>query len=196
MKILFVACLPKVPSFSETLAQRLREALIGAGHEVEWHELYAEGFDPLLDPSELARATSFDTLVLAHGRALVEAEGLAIVHPDWWGQSPAILKGWVDRVFREGVAYELSGEDGFEKEWRPLLGGKKAFVLVTSDTRDPSRSELFRSIWVGATLGACGMEAECLLIDRLRERSPEERDKALRDALAAALLRFGSRRED
>ena len=191
MKILFVACLPKGPSFGEALAYNLRNTLSEAGHDVEWRELYAESFDPLLDPAELARGLSFDPLVLSHAKALVEADGLLILHPDWWGQPPAILKGWIDLVFRQGVAYELEGEDGFEKAWRPLLGGKKALVLVTSDSGDPDRAGLFRSIWVGATLGASGMEAECRLIDRLRGRSLEEKEAAMREAIAAALFRFG-----
>ena len=39
------------------------------------------------------------------------ADGVVIIHPNWWGQSPAILKGWVDRVIRPGVAYEFLEDD-------------------------------------------------------------------------------------
>jgi len=190
MKILFVACLPKGPGFGENLANKLRGSLVEAGHSVEWHELYSEGFGPLLDAAELARGMSFDSLVLTHARALVEAEGLVILHPDWWGQPPAILKGWVDRVLREGVAYELVGEDGFEKEWRPLLGGKKAFVLVSSDSADPARSGLFRSIWVDATLGACGMKAECHVFANMRRSSAEKRREWMEEMVGSAARLF------
>ena len=187
MKVLLIACLPKRPGFGETLAYRLRDAIASAGHRLEWHELFEEGFDPRLEPSELLRGFSFDSLVMAHAQSLAEADRLLIVHPDWWGQPPAILKGWIDRVFREGLAYELRGEDGYEKKWTPLLGGKKALVIVTSDSTDPARAELLRAIWVDATLGACGMEASCLLIDRLRERSLAEREASLQAAVEASL---------
>ena len=47
---------------------------------------------------------------------------------------PAVLKGWLDRVFRQGVAYELGGE-AEEKDWTPLLTGKKGLVFCTSDAK-------------------------------------------------------------
>lgn len=184
MDLLVVTCLPKRPCFGEAIVVRLREAL--AGLSWEEHELYDEGFDPLLDPAELARSTSFDALVLRHQRAVAACRYLLIVHPDWWGMPPAILKGWIDRVFREGVAYELAGEDGFEKEWRPLLGDKRAFVAVTSDSGDPGRAVLFRDIWEGAVLGACGMETECVVVGDLRRRDPVSRLEALDDVARRA----------
>lgn len=190
---MLVSCVPKRPAFGESLANGLREDLKTAGHDVEEHDLYAEGFDPLLDSAELSRGMSLDTLVQAHSHALAASEGLVIVHPDWWGQPPAILKGWIDRVFREGLAYELAGEDGFEKEWRPLLGGKRAFVVVTSDSVDPARRELFRSIWVDAVLGDCGMEAECHFIGGLRAMGPQERAGRLASAIQQAMAFFGPR---
>lgn len=187
MDLLIVSCLPKRPCFGEAILGRIREVLRDFPREE--HDLYDEGFDPVLDRAELARATSFEALVLDHARALTACRRLLVVHPDWWGMPPAILKGWIDRVFREGVAYELAGEDGFEKEWRPLLGGKRAFVVVTSDSGDPDRAVLFRDIWEGAVLGACGMETECVVLDDLRRRDPISRKEAL-DGVARRAAEF------
>jgi len=175
MKLLFVLCAPQRPSLGVSIAETIRDRLEASGHEVLWHDLYAEGFDPVMDRGELARGSSLDNLVGAHSRDLAGSQGLLIVHPDWWGQPPAILKGWIDRVFREGVAYELAGEDGYEKTWKPLLGGKRGFVIVTSDSADPRREALFRELWVEAVLGACGMEAYCSYLGDLRRIDAEAR---------------------
>lgn len=191
MNILFVACLPKKPSFSAELASRLRGALEGAGHRVEYRELYAEGFDPLLDPAELARGASLDPLVQAHEAALRWAEGLLVLHPDWWGQPPALLKGWIDRVLRQGLAYELVGEDGGERTWTPLLGGMRALAVITSDSAEPSRAALFRSLWEGAVFGACGMAASSALIQDLRNLASTERRGAVEELLRRAEDWFG-----
>jgi putative NADPH-quinone reductase len=68
-------------------------------------------------------------LVAAHCEDLAIAEGLVIIHPNWWGGPPAILKGWVDRVMRAGLAYQLSAE-GVPKG---LLQASRALVLNTSE---------------------------------------------------------------
>src|SRR5208337_1188435 len=126
MKILELLCNPRPASFNRALADRARESLAAAGHEVLFHDLYAENFDPVLDSAELARGFSLDPLVQSHCRQLAEADGLLIVHPDWWGQPPALLKGWIDRVLRQGIAYDLDGAEFSEKAWTPLLAGKEA----------------------------------------------------------------------
>jgi putative NADPH-quinone reductase len=186
MKLLFVLCAPQRPSLGVSIAETIRDRLEASGQEVLWHDLYAEDFDPLLDPGELARGTSLDGLVQAHATALSEAQGLLILHPDWWGQTPAILKGWIDRVLREGVAYELEGEDGSEKTWKPLLGGKKALVIVTSDSEDPRREGLLREIWVEAVLGACGMEVEFIFLGKLRGAGAARRREMMDAAVERA----------
>jgi putative NADPH-quinone reductase len=191
MKLLLIACLPRRPSLGESLALELRASLGAAGHELLWHDLYEEGFDPVLDPGELDRGGSLDSLVQAHALDLEACEGLLIVHPDWWGQSPAILKGWIDRVLRQGIAYELEGEDGGRKTWRGLMGGKKALVFVTSDSEEPGRGELLRRLWVEATLGPCGFEVEIKLLGSLRSSTAGERAAWLREAVEEAMTSFG-----
>ena len=192
MKVLFVLCAPQRPSFGLTLAEAIKERLLAQGHELAWHDLYEEGFNPVMDPGELARGGSLDELVQAHARDLEACDGLVIVHPDWWGQSPAILKGWLDRVFRQGIAYELEGEEGLERTWRGCMAGKKALVFVTSDSLDPRRPELFRETWVDVVLGPCGFEAACRVIGGLRSSTAAARAAWLRDSAEQALATFGN----
>jgi putative NADPH-quinone reductase len=186
MKILLIGCAPRRPSLGETLGREIEARLSVLGHEVLRHELYEEGFDPVMDGGELDRGMSLDELVQAQARDLEEAGGLVIIHPDWWGQPPAILKGWVDRVFREGSAWELVGEDGGEKVWKGLLRGRRALVCVTSDSDDPRRPSLFTRLWDEAVLGACGMETSIHFIGSLRASSSLVRRAWMDEGLALA----------
>ena len=83
------------------------------------HDLYAEGFDPVLRADETYTAGDEATELLARGRRpglvqerpgppLEQASVLAVVHPNWWGKPPAMVAGWMDRVLVPDVAYELT----------------------------------------------------------------------------------------
>jgi NAD(P)H dehydrogenase (quinone) len=98
------------------------------GHSQITFDLYRRGFNPVLPADELAapgsdQAAGADA-VQAQG-AIREAEVLTAIYPLWWLSMPAIMKGYVDRVFARGFAYEAR-----EGIVRGLLSGKRA-VLVT-----------------------------------------------------------------
>jgi NAD(P)H dehydrogenase (quinone) len=192
MKILEILCHPRPGSFNHALAAGARDTLIALGHEVLFHDLHQERFDPVLDSSELSRLYSLDDLVQEHSRELTQAGGLVIFHPDWWSQPPAMLKGWVDRVFRQGVAYDLDGEDGTEKRWMPLLVGKKGLVFCTSDAEEGELPGTLESLWKDAILGRCGMEAECLVVRDMRGPDPVRRRDWMKRVTAALERTFPS----
>jgi putative NADPH-quinone reductase len=181
MKILELVCNPRPASFNHALAKRALEELTAQGHVVLFHDLCAEGFDPVMDAGELARGYSLDPLVQAHGRELGEAEGLLILHPDWWGQAPAVLKGWLDRVLRQGLAYELEGGEFSQKTWAPLLGGKKALVLVTTEAAETETKAALETFWTRLVLGKCGMEASCEVLSDVRRIGSLGRARWMRD---------------
>jgi NAD(P)H dehydrogenase (quinone) len=115
---------------------------------VHFHDLYAEGFDPVLTAEEAytsgARAEEFvaaepDPLVRRHREQLREAGGLVAVPPNWWGQPPAILGGWLDRILVPGVAYRLDAGGAPE----PLLSLRRLLVVNTSDTPEDRERTLF-----------------------------------------------------
>ena len=164
MKIVEILCHPRPGSFNLALAATARQTLLALGHTVLLHDLYREGFDPVLDAPELARATSLDDLVQVHCAELSGADGLLVFHPDWWGQPPAMLKGWIDRVFRQGVAYDNDGEDFGERKWTPLLTGKKGLVFCTSDARENESPATLETLWTKSILGRCGMKSSCFVI--------------------------------
>jgi len=174
VKVLEIVCNPRPGSYNLALAASAREKLISLGHEVTLCDLYKEGFDPVMDSSELARSFSLEGLVQQHCRLLSESDGLVVFHPEWWGQPPAMLKGWVDRVFRQGIAYDLVGDEFTEKGWKPLLTGKKGLVFATSDAEAHSARTL-EALWTHTILGRCGMRASCHVLREMRRTDPAGR---------------------
>jgi NAD(P)H dehydrogenase (quinone) len=109
MRILLVLAHPLSDSFAAAVADTARTALEAKGHEVDLLDLYSEDFDPRL--SEAERRGYFDTPYDAAGvddivARLRAADGLILVFPQWWFNFPAILKGFFDRVFAPGVAFD------------------------------------------------------------------------------------------
>src|SRR5204862_20271 len=106
--------------------------LHAAGHEVDHCDLYAEGFDPVLTaPERRAYNTPTPDLaaVAAHIARLRAAEALVLCFPTWWYGMPAILKGWFDRVWTNGVAFTLPEGGG---AIRPALRNIRKFAVVTT----------------------------------------------------------------
>jgi NAD(P)H dehydrogenase (quinone) len=98
---------PQKGSFNHAIAAEARRQLTETGYAVRYHDLYAEAFNPILNADEIPGTSEPSAEVLRHCEEISQAEGIVIVHPNWWGQPPAILKGWIDRVLRPGVAYQF-----------------------------------------------------------------------------------------
>ncbi len=162
MKISIILAHPDKESFNYAIAAAAEAALKANGHEVAFHDLYAEGFDPLLSAAEIPKGAQLDAQVELHCAEIAAADGIIIVHPNWWGQPPAVMKGWIDRVIRPGVAYEfLEGDDG---EGVPvgLLKAGCAIVFNTSNTAAERETRVFGdpldTIWRNCIFGLCGVE--------------------------------------
>jgi len=110
MRILVVFCHPATESFLRSILEALAARLEGDGHRLRILDLYAESFDPVLD-AESWRAHRSDAArpdgLSDHIAALRDAEGLVFLYPTWWYGPPAMLKGWLDRVWQPGVAFAL-----------------------------------------------------------------------------------------
>lgn len=162
MMILVILAHPDPASFSHAMASTCIKTLEEAGHEVVFHDLYAENFDPVLHAIEIPKQGVVAREIALHCEQLKAADGIIIIHPNWWGQPPAILKGWVDRVVRPGVAYEfLEGDDG-EGIPRGLLKAQSAVVLNTGNT--PLQRELsvfgdpLQLLWKNCVFDLCGVK--------------------------------------
>lgn len=115
MKCLVVFCHPVPESFGAAIRDAAMTALTGRGWEVRLVDLYAEGFDPVLSADERRayndRAPS-DPGLAAHIDHLAWAEAILFVYPTWWYGLPAMLKGWLDRVWATDVAFTLPPDGG------------------------------------------------------------------------------------
>jgi len=161
MNVSVILAHPRPGSFNHAIAETAACTLSGRGHTPIVHDLYRERFDPLLPAGEIARNAEVDPSIALHCRELMDCGGILIVHPNWWGQPPAILKGWIDRVIRPGVAYEFSAGDSGEGVPAGLLAGKRAVVFNTSDTPAEREREVFgdplESIWKQCVFDFCGV---------------------------------------
>ncbi len=157
MNILVILAHQRQGSFCHAIAATAVEQLHAAGHEVVFHDLYQEGFDPILPDAEIPKGAPLDPVVGQHCREVSQADGYVIVHPNWWAMPPAILKGWLDRVLRQGVAYEFAAEGVVG-----LLRGKSALVLTTSNTPREDELRLFgdplENLWKACIFNFCGVE--------------------------------------
>lgn len=162
MQISLILAHPHPGSFNHAIANTAASELRQLGHSVSFHDLCAERFDPALPAAEIPDGAPLPPAVAAHCREIAAAEGIVIVHPNWWGQPPAILKGWIDRVIRPGVAYNfLEGDDG-EGVPLGLLKAKAAVVFNTSNTPADREREIFGDplelIWKRCVFGLCGID--------------------------------------
>jgi len=163
MRISTILAHPNPNSFNHAIAQTVVQVLETNGHTVRFHDLYAEDFDPLLPCEEFPKSAPLPPVIQQHCDEIASADGIVIVHPNWWGQPPAILKGWVDRVIRPGVAYEFLEGDGGEGVPVGLLKAKVALVFNTSNTSEKRENEVFgdplQLLWKNCIFDLCGVPA-------------------------------------
>jgi NAD(P)H dehydrogenase (quinone) len=144
MRVLFVLAHAEPTSFNGAMARAGAAALEAAGHEVIVSDLYAMGFDPVsdrrnftivADPDRLeqqaeeafaSRHDGFEPALQAEMDKVAWCDALVFQFPIWWLGLPAILKGWVDRVFALGRAY--GGGRWFDGG---MFAGKRAMCAVT-----------------------------------------------------------------
>jgi putative NADPH-quinone reductase len=152
---------PHPGSFNHAIANTAAATLREAGHTVIVHDLYREGFDPLLPADEIPRDAPLPSAIAMHCMEIAGADGIIIVHPDWWGMPPAILKGWIDRVLRPGVAYRFEETDSGEGIPVGLLKASAVIVFNTSNTSALREQEVFgdplERIWKDCIISFCGI---------------------------------------
>lgn len=161
MKALIVIAHPNDASFSHAMAQAAAQTLYERGYSIVIHDLYVEQFDPILTTSEETTDGPHDDLIEQHCSELQASDLIAVFHPNWWGQPPAILKGWIDRVFRPGVAYEYAA--GVEADGHPqgLLHAHSGLVFATSNTASEREQAVFGNslqiLWRNCVFDLCGV---------------------------------------
>jgi putative NADPH-quinone reductase len=132
MRLLVIHAHPVPESFNSALARAVVETATQRGHEVRLIDLHAEGFNPVMSAEERRRyndAGPPPADVAPHIAALQWAEGLIFVYPTWWYSQPAMLKGWMDRVWRPGVTFTVPTPT---EPMRPALTNVRLIGVVTT----------------------------------------------------------------
>jgi NAD(P)H dehydrogenase (quinone) len=110
VRTLLVYCHPNPESLSGALYAAAQTSLKQRGHELRCIDLYAEGFEPVLSLQErvdyLQNPKAIEVKVQHHVDALRWCEHIVFVFPVWYYGPPAMLKGWLDRVWLPGVAFQ------------------------------------------------------------------------------------------
>ncbi|HQN93091.1 MAG TPA: NAD(P)H-dependent oxidoreductase, partial [Prolixibacteraceae bacterium] len=132
------------------------------GHQVIFHDLYKENFDPIIKTPEIPKHGEVNAEIQRHCNDLVKSDGIIIIHPNWWGQPPAIMKGWIDRVIRPGIAYEFAEGDNGEGTPIGLLKALIGLVFNTSNTSEYRENNIFKdpleTIWKNCIFDFCGVK--------------------------------------
>jgi len=132
MKCLVVIAHPLAESLCSTLAARTVEALNAAGHQVVVEDLYKGNFNAVLTAVERQSYyhMPYDcSAVQGEVERLLAAEAMVLLFPTWWFGFPAILKGWLDRVWGPGIAYDHASDYGPIK---PKLLHLRRMLVVTT----------------------------------------------------------------
>ncbi|MFD5919979.1 NAD(P)H oxidoreductase [Kitasatospora sp. NPDC058201] len=189
-QVLLVLAHPRPDSLTAQVAARAADRFAAAGYRVDLFDLHAEGFDPRMTPEDEPdwqhRDKTYSADVRAHMRRIEAADVIVPVFPLWWFGPPAVLKGWIDRVWNYGFAYGRS---------RPGLAAKRMLWLGLSSYPAAEFAELGWDVTVTRLLKAgisefCGITdaSVVLLHDSLAAggRVLDETDRAIGALLAPA----------
>jgi NAD(P)H dehydrogenase (quinone) len=112
MRLLIVFSHPCPESYGAALYETTCRTLRAAGHEVRCHDLYAENFDPVLSTEERRQyLTDTDAIIAKHPDHVANlqwTEGIIVIYPTWYYGPPAMMKGWLERVWLPGITFEVA----------------------------------------------------------------------------------------
>lgn len=152
---------PGPDSIARQAMERYADSAVAAGHEVRVSQLAELDFDPDRGKAGYANAKPLEPVLEQALENLQWCSHFVLAFPLWWGGFPAKLKGWIDRVFINGQTF-TTDETTFIGLPAPLLTGRSARVLITSDTPRSFlwlayRDAVFRQL-KGQILGFCGFK--------------------------------------
>lgn len=191
--VMVVVAHPHPQSLNHAIADRVSQQLQQQGYGVWRHDLYDEPFALKLPTAELQLEYPPPADIAHYCRELQQATGLVVIHPNWWGQMPAVLKGWIDRVFMPGVVHSIPAPNAIITEG--LLQHLAALVINTSDVELERELEQFgdplATIWERCVLGFCEVRSyRRLLFTGVYQSSAAERAQWLQQSAETAAELF------
>jgi len=129
-KVLIINGHPDKESLCYSMAAIYQKGALSSGAESKLVNLIDLHFNPNLE-SGYRKQTELEPDLLAIQQDILDAQHVVFVYPNWWGTFPALLKGFIDRVFLPGFGFKYRENSPF---WDKLLKGKSARLIVTMDT--------------------------------------------------------------
>jgi NAD(P)H dehydrogenase (quinone) len=127
LDILLVVVHPRSDSLTHAVARAFAQGTEVVGHRVVWADLYAERFNPVLlaadEPDWDDLTKTYSPEVRAEMARIEAADATVIVFPVWWWSMPAMLKGWIDRVWNHGWAYGDGARYPHQRVWMLAVAG-------------------------------------------------------------------------
>ncbi len=169
-------------SFTRAVANEVEKVAIEKGHTVKTIDLYTEKFNPVLEFPDIQYSFMGGEApddVEKYQQDIAWAERITFVYPLWWGHMPAMLKGFIDRVFTHGFAYEYD-ENGVNG----LLSGKVVQQIInTGNTSEylgqSGMHSAIRKDQEGGIFEFCGMTAATTFFGSIATSTDEERQAYL-----------------
>lgn len=160
MKHAVIVAHPSQQSFTSSMASSYREAGLAAGHDVIYRDLYRMRFDPCLAESELpwSKAYALRDDAIAEREVLKDVDVFALFYPLWFNAQPAILKGYLERVFGMGFAYRREASGNV-----PMLKGRRLISFTNSGAPtewviQSGAWQAMRTLFDGHFAAVCGLE--------------------------------------
>lgn len=161
MNILIILGHPDKNSFNHGIAWVCKSQLVNNGYDIFFHDLYEEQFNPVLYLNPENESVSDSKNIEQHIFDLKNCNGIIIIHPNWWGQPPAIIKGWLDRVLLRNVAYKFEETQDGGQIPVGLLKAKTALVINTSNTDEEMEKSIYNdpleTLWKKRVFQFCGI---------------------------------------
>ncbi|MFO1090677.1 MAG: NAD(P)H-dependent oxidoreductase [Hyphomicrobiales bacterium] len=160
MHVLSVIAHPNANSFSHQVLKAFAAGAIAAGHTHEAADLYRENFDPVMSMRDMEQfdGAPMTADVLAEQARVDRADALCLIYPIWWYGMPAMMKGWLDRVWSAGWAYEWKHDpEGSLLRQRPLT------LLLPTGASERQITEFgcedrLDHVWRHGVFGYCGVD--------------------------------------
>jgi len=187
MHILTVIDHPNPNSLTHAIAARFEDGAQAAGHSAERADLHAEGFDPRWQAADAAQFDNGTVTpdIRAQQERIERCDALCLIFPLYWYGMPAMTKGWIDRVWSWGWAY-----DEITDPPRSLLKPRKGVLLVPAAANPANWEEegfgpSMKAIWGEGTLSFFGLQKPDIHFLTGSEGSPERRAALLERAYQA-----------
>lgn len=190
MHILVVIDHPNPKSLTHALAQSFGEGAKAAGHTIEYADLHLEGFDPRWSMADITSDAGEDTPddIVREQQRIDKCDAVCMAFPLFWFGMPAMLKGWLERVWSWGWAY-----DQLDDHNKSMQKSRTAVLLVPAGANpegwEPYEriEQAMREIWCTGTLGYFGFTTKDVHILNGSTGSQQRRERLLERAYQAGL---------